>query len=102
MEYIVTNCIVHGVLDDIQPHSYGLLMNNELVGVMLGTKEKFPKIWQSKELQPIQGPVAVNFFSLMADMQLGAMSKSQGQSLRSSAILKVYALSQKHAKSSNG
>ena len=93
MEYIVTNCIVHGVLDGIQPYSYGLLMKNELVGVMLGTKEKFPKIWQPKELQPIQGTVAVNVFSLMADMQLGAMSKSQGQSLRSSAIFKFYALS---------
>jgi len=78
MEYIVTNCIVHGVLDAIQPNSYGLLMKNELIAVMLGTKEKFPKIWQPKELQPIQGQVAVNYFSLMADMQLGAMSKSQG------------------------
>lgn len=79
MEYIVTNCIVHGVLDEIQPHSFGLLLDNELVAVMLGTKEKFPKIWKPNELQPIQGQTAVNYFSLMADMQIGAMSKSQGQ-----------------------
>ena len=39
-----------GILSNSEPASIGLVKGNELVGVALGTREKFPKLWDMKEM----------------------------------------------------
>ena len=59
--------------------SMGLVQNNELIAVCLGTREKFPKLWGLKEMAAFRGPDATNYFGIMSDMERTMGDKMKGR-----------------------
>ena len=48
--------------DGLEPYSFAFTNNGRLVALSLGTREKFPKYYDYKDLAAIRGPYANAYF----------------------------------------